>query len=182
MGVAVVPRGDHERVYLQHLLSVADEAIATLLHSLDMQSHPSLWSIMLNTCNLAAGKDAMLPLGLVGILDSLEIHLIVDFLNELDSDNAVVRGFVGLEGALALSGREVIELVGSFWVENFVHTGVELVSAGARRTVMTYKGESSLGLMAVSLMMSEVLELGYRFWRSWKISAALWPLPRTAML
>lgn len=133
MGVAVVARGDHERVHLQNLLSVADEAIATLLHSLDMQSHPSLRSIMLNTCNLAAGKNAMLPLGLVGILDSLEIHLVVDFLNQLDSDNAVVGGFVDLERALPLAGREVVELVGSFGVENFVYTGIELVLVGAVR-------------------------------------------------
>jgi hypothetical protein len=83
---------------------------------------------MLDACDLATRKDPMLPLGLVGVLDPLNIHVVVDFFDQLEADNAIIRRLVCFERALALISGEVVEFLGSLGVENLVDTETRLGS------------------------------------------------------
>lgn len=83
---------------------------------------------MFDSRDLASGEDAVLPLLLVGVLDPLDVHIVVNLLNEFKTDHTVVGGLVSLEGTLALFGREVIEFVDTFGVEDLVNTILFAVS------------------------------------------------------
>ena len=77
---------------------------------------------MLDPCDLAFRKDAMLPLSFVRVLHPLQVHVVIDLLNQLQADNTVVGSLVGEERALAFCGRLAVELVDSLGVEDLIHT------------------------------------------------------------
>jgi hypothetical protein len=83
---------------------------------------------MLDACDLATREDTVLPLGLVGVLDPLNIHVLVDLFDQLESDNAIICSLVRLEGALTLISGEVVEFLGSLGVEDLVDAKARLRS------------------------------------------------------
>jgi hypothetical protein len=119
---------------------------------------------MLDSGDFAAGENAMLPLRLIGVLNSLDVHVMEDLLNQFKSDDTIVGCLIGGKGALALGRGEVEKLVDPLRVEKFIDTiSPALVVIAKTLKASTYNGESSLGRIAVSRMMSVVLEFGYRF-------------------
>lgn len=87
-----------------------------------MEAHPVLRAVVLNASDLAGRKDAVLPLGLVGVLDALEVQVIVNLLDQFETDNTVVGCLVGGERALTLFGSHVVKGFDTFRVEDFVDT------------------------------------------------------------
>ena len=103
--VTEVSRRHHKSVDLQGFLAFAHRALRIVLGRLQMEAHPALGPVVFDPRNLAVGQNAVLPLRLVGVLDSLKVHLVVDLLDQLKPDNAVVGGLVGGKGALTFEER-----------------------------------------------------------------------------
>lgn len=118
--IALVASRHHEGVNFQSLL--AFRGSGGVLGGPDMEAHPVLRAVVLNASDLAGGKDPVLPLGLVGVLDTLEVQVIVNLLDQFETDNAIVGCLVSGEGALTLFGRLVVEGFDTFRVEDFVDT------------------------------------------------------------
>lgn len=124
MCIALVASRHHEGVNFQSLL--AFRGSGGVLGGPDMEAHPVLRAVVLNTSYLARRKNPVLPLGLVGILDALEVQVVVNLLNQFETDNAIVGCLVGGEGTLTLLRRLVVEGFDTFRVEDFVDTIREL--------------------------------------------------------
>jgi hypothetical protein len=70
----------------------------------------------------AVGIDAVLPLGRVGMLDPLHVHVLVYLLDQFVPHHAVIRGSVRGNRALSFFWRKRIEAVNSLRVEDFIDT------------------------------------------------------------
>jgi hypothetical protein len=69
------------------------------------------------------GEDAMLPLLFVEIGDLLGIHLRIDVLEQLGTDNAIVGTTVEIDRVLALSRGLVIDGIDTVGIEDLVDKG-----------------------------------------------------------
>lgn len=98
MPVADVARGDHHGIDVQDLLTFPG---AIEPGRLDVEPDPALGTVTFDLGDLAAGKDAVLPLAFVWVPDLLDVHVEVELFDELQPDHAVVCRTIGREGALA---------------------------------------------------------------------------------
>lgn len=87
-----------------------------------MKAHPVVRAVTFDFRDRTFGEDAVLPLGFVRILDFLDIHVVVDCLNELEADHAVVGCLVRGKCALAFLRREVEECIHPFGIEYLIDT------------------------------------------------------------
>lgn len=117
MRIADVPSSDHEDVKVQDLLASLDVTPGRL----DMNSYLlGAWIARFNSSDFAQRHDAVLPLSFVRVPDPLDIHVVVDLLNEFQSYDTVVGRLINLNGTLAFFGGEVKERVHPFRVEDLV--------------------------------------------------------------
>lgn len=118
--IALIASRHHECIHLQALLALRRGGV--VLGGVDVDAHSILRAVVLNPRDLAGGKDAVLPLLLIGVLDALQVKVVVDLFDQLKADHAVVGRLVCGKGALALFGGQVIESLHALRIEDFVHT------------------------------------------------------------
>lgn len=94
-----------------------------------MYPHARGGVVVLDAADGALGQNTVLPLLLVGVLDPLQVHGVVDLLNQLQSHHGVVGRLFDRNALAALLGRQLEELVDTLGVEDLVNTmGVDYVS------------------------------------------------------
>lgn len=116
----------------------------------------------------------MRPLSLIAAkLALLVVHDLVEVLNQVQSDHAIVGGASLGEKGLPGLGRPGPQVVNVLGVEDGVDAAGPGLALAIVSGLLTYKGESSLGRKNSGRMINQVLELGYKVWTLLKISAAL---------
>lgn len=120
--ITLVARCHHEGIHFQTLLAL--ERRVVLLGRVDVDAHAVFGAVVLHARDLAGWQNPVLPLLLVGVLHALQVEVVVDLLDQLETDNAVVGGTVCGKRALALFGGQVVEFLNPFWVKYFIHTGI----------------------------------------------------------
>lgn len=120
--ITLVARCHHEGIHFQTLLAL--ERRVVLLGRVDVDAHAVFGAVVLHARDLAGWQNPVLPLLLVGVLHALQVEIVVDLLDQLETDNAVVGGTVCGERALALFGGQVVEFLNPFGVKYFIHTDI----------------------------------------------------------
>lgn len=89
-----------------------------------LQPQSDSLTILLGTHDFAPRHDLELPLTWIGFVQTLMVHGLVKTVQEFGANDAIVGGFVGEGGLLAGFGREAVEVVNTFRVEDFVYARV----------------------------------------------------------
>lgn len=55
----------------------------------------AVWTVRFDLRHLATGENTVLPFPFVGILDFLDVHIMVDLFDQLEPDDAVVGRSIG---------------------------------------------------------------------------------------
>lgn len=121
VGVAPVASGSDDEVNLENLLvSGIDVAVQGDVVDL-LDADLDLVTLLLDAGDLAAGKDTMRPLGLVGANQALLlIHLLVEVLDQVQAHNTVVGGADLIQEALSGGSRPGVDVVDVLGVEDGV--------------------------------------------------------------
>lgn len=148
MSIPSVPRSSEDVISLDLLLdsgsrvgrdeAEVDAAARTLLSAFD------------NT----VVHDIAAPGGGVGVLDALHVELVVEVLEEVETDDPVVGSFVEGEGGGAGDGVLGVDSLDAVWVEDLVDAIFLLIFHSRDWGEGTYKGLSSLGLKLEHLITS----------------------------
>lgn len=150
VGLALVAGGGDDEVGLHHLLAVEGALGGNVLQLL----HPELDLVVvdgLDAVDLAAAHDAVRPLGVVGAEHAtLVVQVLVELLDELEADDAVVSSAGLGEEVVAVPGRPGEHHVDVLGVEDGVDKGG--VVAGAEELLAHDEPDLGVGVEVLDVV------------------------------